>query len=286
MKDYQKILFPYAYNILGSAEDARDAIQEVISNFTASGRQDIENVKAYLIKAVINQSINVKTRRKEISQENVWLPEPFSTEEADSNINLRDIASYSLLVLLEQLNPKERAVFILKESFDYTHQEIAAVLSGTEELSRKLLSRAKQKLQELKKKATTNISEQVPQSFIEKYINAIRERDTKLLETILTEDIVFYADGGNKLQVVKKTCNGAGDVAALLVHIHDKFHTRHRVGLALINHEPALLFYDDDELIVCQVLGISSEQNRIQQINTIVDPDKLKDLRTIHSATI
>ena len=285
MKDYQKILFPYAYNILGSAEDARDAIQEVMSNVASSQRKDIENEKAYLIKAVINQSINLKTRRKEVSGGNVWLPEPFATEEADTSINLRDIASYSLMVLLEQLNPRERAVFILKESFDYSHQEIAEVLSNTEEHSRKLLSRAKQKLHELKqKKAIT--SQQVSPGFIEKYINAIRERDTKGLEAILTEDIIFYADGGNKLQVVKKTCNGARDVADLLMFIHQKFHTLHNAVYAVINHQPAILYYEGDKLIACQVLAISPTQDKIHQISTIVDPEKLKDLKVIPSVIL
>src|SRR5687768_7081347 len=278
MENYQKVLFPYAYNILGSAEDARDAVQEVISKFVSSERKGIENIKGYLIKGVVNQSINIKTRRREVSNENVWLPEPFSTEEADTNINLQDIASYSLMVLLEQLTPKERAVFILKESFDYTHLEIAEVLAGTEEHSRKLLSRAKQKLHELKqKKAATN--NQVSPGFIEKYINAIRERDVKGLETILTDDIVFYADGGDKLQVVKKVCNGATGVADLLVYISDKFHTSHTVAYVAINHQPAILYYESDRLIACQVLGISPEQNKIYQISTVVDPEKLKNLK-------
>jgi RNA polymerase sigma factor (sigma-70 family) len=279
MDDYQKILFPYSYNILGSVEDARDAVQEVISNFVSAERKGIENVKGYLIKGVVNQSINIKTRRREVRSENVWLPEPFATEEADTNINLRDIASYSLMVLLEQLNPKERAVFILKESFDYTHQEIAEVIASTEEHSRKLLSRAKEKLRELKLKKTF-AGEPISISFIEKYINAIRRRDTKTLEAILTDDIIFYADGGDKLQVVKKTCSGKQDVADLLIFVHHKFHMSHVAVYATINHQPAILYYNSDELIACQVLGISIGQNKIRDINTIVDPEKLKALNS------
>lgn len=270
---------------MGSAEDARDAIQDVMSNFISSRREGVENIKGYLIKGVVNQSINIKTRRKEKPVGDIWLPEPFATEEADTNMNLRDIASYSLLVLLEQLNPKERAVFILKESFDYSHQEIADVLSSTEEHSRKLLSRAKRKLHALNKSIKIS-SDQVPVSFLEKYINAIRERDTKTLETILTQDISFYADGGDKLQVVKKTCKGAREVADLLVFVHHKFHTDLSVAYTQINHQPAMLFYNKDQLIVCQVLGISPEQNRIYQINTIIDPEKLKYLIPMHAIVL
>src|ERR1700761_6349663 len=144
----QRILFPYAYNILGSAEDARDVIQDVLSNYVAKDKEGIEDEKNYLIRSVINRAINVKKRKKKtISKDDIWLPEPVATDDAaDRSLHLKDILSYSLLVLLEKLNATERAVFILKESFDYTHQEIGEVLSITEEHSRKLLSRAKAKL--------------------------------------------------------------------------------------------------------------------------------------------
>jgi len=114
VKDYQSILFPYAYNILGSSEDAKDAVQDVLYKYLASPKEGIENEKSYLIKGVINQSINIKNKKKKIVPGDVWLPEPIATEEADTNINLSDIVSYSLMVLMERLNPKERAVFILK----------------------------------------------------------------------------------------------------------------------------------------------------------------------------
>ncbi|MCK7556574.1 hypothetical protein MKQ70_16740 [Chitinophaga sedimenti] len=111
MKQYQQELFPYAYNILGSAEDAKDAIQDVLGRYLSSDRAGIENEKAYLVKSVINQSINLKNKRKVLSTGEVWLPEPVATEQADSALHSKDIISYSMLVLLEQLNPKERAVF-------------------------------------------------------------------------------------------------------------------------------------------------------------------------------
>lgn len=148
MNDYQKQLFPYAYNILGSAEDAKDVIQDVMSAYWSGGRTDIEDTRNYLIKSVINRSITFKEKRqKQQGQAPVWLPEPVATEDAaDRNTYLNEILSYSLMILLERLTPTERAVFILKESLDYTHKEIADVLGITEEHSRKLLSRAKEKL--------------------------------------------------------------------------------------------------------------------------------------------
>jgi RNA polymerase sigma-70 factor (ECF subfamily) len=277
VKDYQHILFPYAYNILGSAEDAKDAIQDVLSNYVATPREGVENEKNYLIKSVINHSINLRNRRKKVSYGEVWLPEPVATEMADTNINLKDIVSYSLLILLEQLNPKERAVFILKEGFGYSHQEISEVLSGTVELSRKLLSRAKSKLSQSKHPVKLH-REPVPSEILEKYVNTIRGGDTERLEDLLAEDITFYADGGGKVNVVKKICTGIHEVADLLLYVYNKFESDSTIIATTVNHQPALLFYVNGKLLSCQVLGISPLTGEIYQISTVVDPDKLKNI--------
>lgn len=278
MKDYQNILFPYAYNILGSAEDAKDAVQEVLANYISSPREGIENEKGYLTKSVINRSINIKNKRKKLRYEDVWLPEPFATEEADANINLRDIVSYSLLVLLEQLNPKERAVFILKEAFGYSHEEIADVLSSTVEHSRKLLSRAKRKITSSKQPVQSRARGTILVGIVEKYINAIRGRDTKALESLLSQDIAFFADGGNKINVVKKICTGQSEVIDLVIFVYHTFNASSSVVLTEINHQPALLYYQGNDLRACHVFDISPEESKIHQINAILDPDKLKNI--------
>ena len=120
MDNYKDVLFPYAYNILGSSDDANDAIQDVVTKHYIAERDDIENEKNYLIKGVINQAINIKNRNNKLVSEDVWLPEPIDTLSADTPLYNEEILSYSILVLLEKLNPKERAVFILKEAFNYS----------------------------------------------------------------------------------------------------------------------------------------------------------------------
>ncbi|GAA0533944.1 sigma-70 family RNA polymerase sigma factor [Chitinophaga japonensis] len=278
MKDYHQALFPYAYNILGSAEDAKDAIQDVLSNYVAKPREEVENERNYLIRSVINHAINLRNRRKKVNLGEVWLPEPVATEAADTDINLKDIVSYSMLVLLEQLNPKERAVFILKEGFGYSHQEIAEVLSGTEELSRKLLSRAKNKLGAAREEVKVRRRERVPTETLEKYVNMIRGRDTSRLENMLAEDITFYADGGGKVNVVRKICTGAQEVADLLVYVFEKYEQSATIIATEVNYQPALLFFVKGRLLSCQVLGIEAASGRIFQINTVVDPAKLKNI--------
>lgn len=277
--DYQKILFPYAYNILGSTEDARDAIQDVLANYYAQPRDGIANEKAYLIRSVINRAINNKERRKLIPQPEEWLPEPVATESADANVYLKDILSYSLLVLLEKLNAKERAVFILKESFDYDHQEIAEILSITEDNARKLLSRAKAKLFKPGGEAPRNpIRDAHTNALLQNYIDAIRARNMEKLEALFAEDISFTADGGGKVNVYRKMGRGSAEVAAVLDYVYQAFLWKQTVQMVEINHQPALLWSLEGQLISCMVFDFDPATDRIVRINSIVDPGKLKSL--------
>lgn len=275
LTEYQKILFPYAYNITGSLDDAKDVVQEVVESYLKSGKNLIEGEKNYLIKGVINRAINSKVRlSKFVSADQVWLPEPIATEDnADRNINLKDILSYSILVLLENLNARERAVFILKESFEYSHAEIAEILSISEEHSRKLLSRAKGKLNNLAASLPKKIA-QDDSFLLESYISAIRSRDLKALEELLISDITFYADGGQHLNVVEKRLHGYMDVAQLSILVYHKYLEKTFVKIGQVNHQPALLFYTNKKLHNCQVFTIN-EYSRIAQICSIVDPEKL-----------
>jgi len=275
LKDYQSILFPYAYNILGSAEDARDAVQDVLYKYLSGQQKEVDNEKAYLIKAVINQSINIKDKKKKIRYGDEWLPEPIATEETDKAIRLNDIASYSLLILLEKLNPKERAVFILKEGFDYAHEEIAEVLSATAENSRQLLSRARRKLD-----ADKQISrlEKPQQLLLQQFLQAVRDKDIHALEHLLTEDIQYSADGGGVIKVVAKHCSGIKEVIDLIILVYTRFLATATIVPTIINHQPAFLYYRKEELCLCQIFGFSAD-GKITQINNVLDPQKLKGLK-------
>jgi len=279
-EDYQHILFPYAYNILGSVEDARDAVQDVLYNYLAA-QKEVEDTKNYLIKSVINQSINIKNKKKRLQYGDMWLPEPIDTEAADTDVNLKEIASYSMMILMEQLSPKERAAFILKEAFEYSHQEISEVLDGTVENSRKLLSRAKTKLNSTQQVAHSAGAATWAPGSLDKFIHAIRDRDTKQLEHLLSEDIAFYADGGKSVHVAAKVCTGLQQVADLLIFIYHKYDTGYTTKTTTINHQPALLYYDGDTLIGAQIFGVASETGKIFQISNMLDPEKLKNYHPI-----
>jgi len=275
LKNYYNKLFPYAYNILGSSEDAKDAVQDILVKFISIKNATIKNEIGYLIKAVINQSINLKKKKSKITTNRLWLPEPISTENADNNINREEILSYSLLVLLEKLTAKERAVFILKEAFDYSHNEIAETISLTIENSRKLLSRAKTKLANYKADNNINYSSNIS-SYMENYIQIIKNGDLKCLEKMLSEDISLRADGGENIKVVRELTIGRTATLDLLFYVFKTHQELLSVKISEINHQPALLFYKDDTLINCQVFEL--EENKIRHIFSIIDPNKLKSL--------
>jgi RNA polymerase sigma factor (sigma-70 family) len=274
VKDYQSILFPYAYNILGSVEDARDAVQDVLYKRLSGGQKEVDNEKAYLIKAVINQSINIKEKNKKIRYGDEWLPEPIATEETDKGIRLNDIAAYSLLILLEKLNPKERAVFILKEGFGYSHEEIAEVLSATVENSRKLLSRARSKLDADKQIGPL---EKPQELLLQQFLQAVRDKDIHTLEHLLTEDIRLSADGGGVIKVVATHCSGIKEVIDLVLLTYPRFLATAKFVPTIVNHQPAFLWYRDEKIFLCQIFGFSSD-GKIAQINNVLDPQKLKGL--------
>ncbi len=281
MLDYQQILFPYAYNILGANDDAMDAVQDVLLKFITLPKEGISDERNYLIRSVINRAINMKNRKKRMAHGDVWLPEPIATESADKDLHLKDILSYSLLVLLERLNAQERAVFILRECFEYGHQEIADTLGITEENSRKLLSRAKGKLfktgRAVPSRPRINMA---TKRMLDRYVEAIRSKDMAHVEELLAEDVVFYADGGTKLNVVKKRCVGAAEVADLLLFVYDNYQSNYQITLGEVNHQPALFYYRAGQLRTCQVFEISPDKGKIVQISSIVDPDKIKRLQT------
>jgi RNA polymerase sigma-70 factor (ECF subfamily) len=278
-KDYYRKLFPYAYNVLGSVEDARDAVQEVVANHVSESRSHIADQKNYLIRSVINLSISMKARQKKTMRDGeLWLPEPVSTSDAaDHDLNLKDILSYSLLMLMEQLKPTERAVFILKESFDYSHEDIAEILSITQEHSRQLLTRAKTALFKPAPRRDP-ITREHQREVLENFITAIRDRDLQKLEGIMVADIEFHADGGGKVPLAAPRCIGFSDVADLQMMIYQKYLVTANRIVTEVNHQPALLSIVNGVLTSCQVFTLDQQDGKILQINAVLDPHKLKSL--------
>ncbi|WP_425236333.1 sigma-70 family RNA polymerase sigma factor [Ulvibacterium sp.] len=273
MKNHQNTLFPYAYNILGTVEDAKDAIQDVLVKYQSINTAHVENEIGYLTQSVINRSINIKNRKAKVTANKVWLPEPISTEKADDNLIGEEILSYSLLVLFEKLTTRERAVFILKEAFDYSHKEIAETIGISIENSRKLLSRGKLKLGAHKTSGPKNYSA-APSPHLENYIHAIKNGDVKHLGEMLSEDVALSADGGEDIKVIRELTTGKMATSNLLLYVFKTYQKSLSIEISEVNHQPALLFYEGETLINCQVFEF--EDNKIRHIYAVIDPNKLK----------
>ncbi|TMU50599.1 sigma-70 family RNA polymerase sigma factor [Flagellimonas algicola] len=277
MEDYQNKLFPYAYNILGSADDAKDAIQEILIKYQDVKNQAVQNEMGYLVRSVINESINLKKKRQMGLSNALWLPEPIATDATDEQIDSSAIISYSMMVLLEKLSPKERAVFILKEAFGYSHQEIGLVLEMTLENSRKLLSRGRSRLRSLKKGVSIDHAK-VPKAYLERYVDSIRSGDIKNLEQMLSEDIMVSADGGDEIQVVRELTRGLKAAVKLLLYVFKTYQQKNKIVVTEVNHQPALLYYQDGVLVNCQIFQI--EDGKIVQIHAQLASNKLKALKS------
>ncbi len=272
MNPIHKQLLTYSYNIVGSYEDAKDLVQDVLEKYITLDKSQIQHETNYLIKSVINHSINFKERHSRIAQYCLWLPEPLVTESPDCRLIREQTASYTLLVLMERLNPRERAIFILGEPFDYPHNEIAAVLDLSVDNVRQLYSRARKTL-----RGSNTATVPVKPGALDSYIDALLNGDIKKLEKLLCSDVRVQADGGSKIRVVADFVVGNAAAIQLLLLVYRCYKQHYTRVQTVINHQPAICFYDKDKLVVCQVFGMDGAQ--IADVYAIMDDAKLKNIR-------
>jgi RNA polymerase sigma-70 factor (ECF subfamily) len=275
MDSLRPLLTSYAYNILGSYEDAKDVVQDVLLEMINRTDADIQNEKAYLTRSVINRAINARNRLQKMQSgyPGNWLPEPVATETADGELNQKDILSYSLMILLEKLDAKQRAVFILKEAFNYDHDEIAEVLEISVENSRKILSRARTILhnEPISKVAKT------PANSLDKYMEVIRSRDLKKIEQLLSDDVVVVSDGGGKVKAAIKPLMGIENASLFIYALHNKYYEDQQIVYGKVNHDPALFYYVDGQLVTCQLF--EWRDGKIHRVYLVRNPDKLVALQ-------
>lgn len=276
--EYQLLLFSIAYRICHSKEEAEDILQEVHLQWLKEDFQQIENPKAFLSKLVVNRSINyVKSARKQrVDYYGPWLPEPSKEYEEDPILGKEKI-TYALLVVLELLSPQERIVFLLKEIFGYSHKEIAEILEIEIPNSRKLLSRSKKKLKETNISTDYLVSEK-QKYFIKLFKESIEKGNLTLLIDHLTKEAKMSIDGGQKRRAPLRTLVKSTRIYAFLkgVYVHDFFGDE-REFISLYN-QPCLLVKEKNKIKSIIFLGLTEDQQQIQQIFMINNPSKLKKL--------
>jgi len=271
---YRPLMFSIAYRMLGSAMEAEDMVQEAFLRYENVHDKDIQSPKAYLTTIVtrlcLDQLKSAKTQREQYV--GTWLPEPIFTEQAanpepDENESL----SMAFMVLLENLSPVERAVFLLREVFDYDYAAIAKIVNKNEANCRRYYHLAKQYLVERRPRFEPSSAEQI--KLVHRFMQAVGEGDIDSLTTVLAQDIVMYADGGGKVPAARIPQQGHDAVIRLLLGIFRLATAETRFELHDVNGSLSLIVWEGDVLML--VMNFEIVDNQITCIRNVVNPDKL-----------
>ncbi|NGO08218.1 RNA polymerase sigma-70 factor [Streptomyces sp. HC44] len=270
-------LFGLAYRMLGSAEEAEDAVQDAYLRWSRADRAVVEQPAAWLAKVVTNLCLTRLTSARAQREQYVgpWLPEPVVTSDGTlgplESAERRDAVSMALLMLLERLTPTERAVYVLREAFAYGHREIAGVLALSEANCRQLYRRAVQRL--AAPKARFEAAPEQREELIVSFLTAAREGDLAGLEKLLASDVTWWSDGGGKVSAARRPVVGREKVVRFLVGLAERVAAGVDVTVAEVNGAPALLAWQDGAL--AGVITFELQDGLIAQVQAVVNPDKL-----------
>jgi RNA polymerase sigma-70 factor (ECF subfamily) len=287
-EELRPLLFSIAYRMVGSATEAEDIVQEAFLRFhrESSEGTDIDSPKAWLstvtTRLAINHVQSARVRRE--SYVGTWLPEPLVTDAESEGIQHAETAdslSMAFLVLLETLGPVERAVFLLREVFDYGYDEIAAIVGKNEDNCRQIGVRARRQIEA--KKPRFEASRKKREELSRRFFDAVVAGDTEGLIRLLAADVVAYGDGGGKARAFPRPIYGREKVARLL--------RGKRLAVASINHvdvngQPGALLLDSDGRLLA-VVALDIADGLVQTVRAVSNPDKLRRLdRTELSAKL
>jgi RNA polymerase sigma-70 factor (TIGR02957 family) len=271
---HRNLLFTVAYEILGSAADAEDVLQETWLRWVKVDLDQVRDQRAYLIRVTTRQSLNrLRTlqRRKE-AYVGPWLPEPLLTApDASGDVELAESVSMAMMLVLETLSPTERAVFVLREAFEISYDEIAAAVGKSPAAVRQIAHRARQHVDARRPREVVSPGEQ--QEVMDAFQRAVQTSDLQGLLDVLAPEVVVVSDGGGVKLAGLRPIVGVEKAVRLF------FGAMHKVGgvltteLALINGNPALLFRFDGE--IDGVAAIRIEDGRVSGIYYVRNPAKL-----------
>ena len=274
--DLRQLAFRIAYRMLGSVADAEDVVQEALIRM--QDRTPLDNQEAYLTTVTTRLSIDVlrsaRVRRETYVGE--WLPEPLVSDEAPELIESEDDVSLAMLVLLEQLGPDERAVFVLREAFDMPFGEIGEIIGASPDACRQKLSRAKRRIDKDVPRFEPDPAER--HALAHSFLRAAREGDFTALRAMLAPDVVMVGDGGGKARSLPKPMVGAQPVARALATFYKiadewgvTFHP------AIVNGQPGFRSLAPDGRLV-NVVEIEVADGKVPRIHSMLNPDKLSHI--------
>ncbi|XVU27664.1 RNA polymerase sigma-70 factor [Actinoplanes sp. CA-054009] len=275
--DYRNLLFAVAYRILGSASDAEDAVQDAWLRWSAADRSEVSDPKSYLARIVTNVAMDQlrSTRRQRETYVGPWLPEPILTtaETADA-----DSVSMAMLVVLESLSPLERAVFVLREVFDFSYPEIAAAVERSEAAVRQSAHRAREHVQARRPRFAADRARQ--RDATDRFLSAATGGDINTLMQVLAPDVTLWTDGGGKVRQALRPVTGVERVAAWFAAVGQRPYegvtpAEMSVARAELNGGFGLIFTGAGRVISTVTFEFDDE-DRITAIHNVANPDKLR----------
>jgi RNA polymerase sigma-70 factor, ECF subfamily len=287
--ELRPLLFSIAYRMLGSVADAEDVVQEAYVRFQRAqdAGTDIESAKAYLAttttRLAIDELRSARARRERYV--GTWLPEPLITNtasDAAQHAETADSLSMAFLVILESLSPVERAVFLLREVFDYDYREIADIVGKSEANVRQLLVRARRHIED--RRPRFEASRRQREELARRFFAAVQDGDTDALIDMLAADAVLYGDGGGKAPAAARPVFGRERVGLALTAWSDQ---GRRAGITLelveINGQPGARMLDPEGRVV-SVVVLDIAEGVVQALRSITNPEKLAHLGPVADA--
>ncbi|GAA2325295.1 RNA polymerase sigma-70 factor [Streptomyces kunmingensis] len=270
----RNLLFTVAYEMLGSAADAEDVVQETWLRWVEVDLEQVRDQRAYLVRITTRQALNrlrTMSRRKE-SYVGPWLPEPLlTTPDVAQDVELAESVSMAVMLVLETLSPTERAVFVLREVFDVGYDEIAAAVDKTPAAVRQIAHRARRHVDA--RRPRTVVSQRQTRAAVESFVRALEGGDLQGLLDVLAPDVVYMGDGGGVKHAALRPITGADKVARLLAGGFAKNTIPLAFGPIMINGSPALTIHLNGELD--SIIAARVEDGRITGLYAVRNPAKL-----------
>jgi len=274
---YRNLLFTVAYEMLGSAADAEDVLQETWLRWAGVDLGTVRDQRAYLVRITTRQALGrLRTlgRRKE-SYVGPWLPEPLlTTPDVAEDVELADSVSIAMLLVLETLTPNERAVFVLREVFDLAYDEIAEAVGKSPAAVRQIAHRARAHVAARRPRGVVSAAE--TRDALDAFQRAAETGDLQSLLDILAPDVVFLGDGGGVVQAVLAPVVGADKVARLLAIGLDRIAGAASLQPTQVNGFPALIIRFDGAIDT--VIAVRIDDGLITGLYAVRNPEKLSHM--------
>ena len=271
---HRPLLFSIAYRMLGSASEAEDVVQDAWLRASQDQHAEVRSTRAYLTTIVTRLCIDHlrSAERTRMEYPGPWLPEPLAEPNQES-AELASSLTMAFLVLLERLSPIERAVFVLREVFELDFDEIASIVSKSEANTRQILSRARERLRDSRRRFTASRRES--EEVVRQFRNAVVSGNVDQLVAVLHADATFVADGGGKVSSATRPLLGPDRISKFLLGYARKGHwTESDFQLVTVNGMPGLLM--QHPLAGTGTYSFDIVDGRIRAIYVVRNPDKLR----------